>query len=322
MTSSDPFAPALLEGGRFSNPSGRSARPFKDVLRWMWTRKRSVWPEIATNPPAPKPIDRVNDGSIHVTPVGHATVLIQVAGLNIITDPVWSRCAGPFPWLGVKRIRPPAIAFDDLPKIDTILLSHNHYDHLDRTTIAALTKRDAPLLLTGKQTSGPKASSLAVELDWWQSDVLNKAVRVTYVPAEHFSGRGPFDRNKNLWGGFVLETPAGNIYFAGDTGDGTHFAAIREKFGPMRLSLIPIGAYEPRWFMSPIHINPAEAVAASLTLESAVTLAIHFGTFHLADDGFDSPERELEQAIAAVRQRGLDIDFRVPVFGAPIVLTP
>jgi L-ascorbate metabolism protein UlaG (beta-lactamase superfamily) len=155
-----------------------------------------------------------------------------------------------------------------------------------------------------------------VELDWWQSRPLGSGVHATYVPAEHFSGRGPFDRNRSLWGGFVLETPAGPIYYAGDTGDGPHFGSIRRQFGPMRLSLMPIGAYLPRWFMAPVHIDPAEAVAASLALDSATTLPIHFGAFPLADEGFATPLQALAAALAAAPE----MDFRTPAFGEPVVL--
>jgi L-ascorbate metabolism protein UlaG (beta-lactamase superfamily) len=262
----------------------------------------------------------VDDESIRVTLVGHATVLLQVAGLNILTDPVWSRRIGPASWLGVERVRPPAIAFDDLPPIDAVLLSHNHYDHLDRPTLAALTRRDTPLVVTGLKVGRSVPADRVAELGWWDSLMLGEHVRVTYVPAEHFSARSPFDRNRSLWGGFVLETPHGTIYFAGDTGDGSHFAAIRERFGPMTLSLLPIGAYEPRWFMAPVHIDPAEAVKASLILESEVSLAIHFGVFPLADEAIDAAPPALTQALAARPEADRGLDFRMPRLGWPVVV--
>lgn len=290
------------------------------MLKFLRTHQPEKWPKQASNEPAPKPVERVDDGSIHVTVVGHATVLLQVGGLNILTDPVLSPRIGPYSWLGIRRVRPPALAFDDLPRIHVVLVSHDHYDHLDRPTLAAIERRDAPLVLTGLKAGRKIPARRIVELDWWQSREIGNEMVATYVPAEHFSGRGLFDRNTSLWGGFVIETATGPIYFAGDTGDGPHFAAIRDRFGPMTLSLLPIGAYAPRWFMAPVHIDPAEAVSASLTLESHTSVAIHFGAFPLADEGIDAPSLALADAMAAVEARGERIDFRLPSFGQTIVL--
>jgi L-ascorbate metabolism protein UlaG (beta-lactamase superfamily) len=291
------------------------------VLRWMLSRQRGAWPAHVANDPAPKPLLRLDDGSIRATPAGHSSVLLQTAGLNILTDPIWSQRAGPTSWLGSKRVRLPAIAFGDLPKIDVVLLSHNHYDHLDRPTLAALARRDRPLILTGLKVGRSVPSDHVVELGWWEDHPIGGAIRATYVPAEHFSTRGPFDRNASLWGGFVLETPAGSIYFAGDTGAGAHFAMILDRFGPMTLSLIPIGAYAPRWFMAPVHLDPAEALAASMTLESQVSVAIHFGTFPLADDAYGAPPLALAEALATAPGPAAGLDFRIPIFGQPIVVT-
>jgi L-ascorbate metabolism protein UlaG (beta-lactamase superfamily) len=313
-------APAPFDGRRFGNRSGTKQHGGREALRWMLNRQKGPWPEVVQNVPVPKPIDRVDDDSIRVTVIGHATVLVQVAGLNILTDPVWSRRIGPTSWLGVKRIRAPSIAFDDLPRIDVVLLSHNHYDHLDRPTLAALKRRDDPLVLTGLRVGKTVPSNRVVELEWWESHTLSDRLRATYVPAEHFSGRGAFDRNASLWGGFVVETPLGAIYFAGDTGDGEQFADIHARFGAMRVSLIPIAAYAPRWFMSPVHIDPAQAVAASLTLQSKVSVAIHFGTFRLADDGYDEPVELLRAELAAIAGDPPGKDFRVPAFGEAIVV--
>ncbi len=218
------FGPAPFDGRRFGNASGKKQR-FDRVLRWLITRERRRWPAYVANAAASTPVERIDDGSIRATVVGHSTVLLQVAGLNVLTDPVWSQRIGPLPWLvsswlGVRRVCPPAIGFGALPKIDAVLLSHNHYDHLDRPTLAALERRDNPLIVTGLKVGKTVPSNRVVELDWWQSHELKNRVRATYVPAEHFSARGPFDRNASLWGGFVLETPAGTIYFAGDTGGG------------------------------------------------------------------------------------------------------
>lgn len=313
----DPFAPSRRVNGRFVNASGHAQHGGLRALKWFATRRPVPWPKHVPNVAAAAPMARVDDGYIRATLIGHATVLIQVAGLNILTDPVWSKRVGPLSWLGVKRTRPPAIAFDGLPKIDIVLLSHSHYDHLDRATLAALEQRDQPVVVTGLKVGQVVPHDNLVELDWWQRYALSDGVAATYVPAEHFSARGPFDRNVTLWGGFVLETPAGTIYFAGDTGDGPHIAAIAERFGPMTLSLLPIGAYLPHWFMAPVHMDPHEAVTAAETLQSRVTLPIHYGTIRLADDGFDEPIRVLYEALA---RHAAPPDFRVVEFGEALVV--
>jgi L-ascorbate metabolism protein UlaG (beta-lactamase superfamily) len=319
-TPSDPYAPAPRHRGRFRNPSGRAQHGLGSALRWLATRSRGAWPAQVENAPSAPPPPRVDDGSIRATLVGHATVLVQMDGLNLLTDPVLSRRIGPTSWLGPVRVRPPAVPFDALPRIDAVLLSHDHYDHLDRPALRRLAERDDPLVLTGLKVGAKVPSARVVELDWWQGHALPGGVRATYVPAEHFSGRGPFDRNARLWGGFVVEGPSGRMYFAGDTAAGGHFAAIRARFGPMTLSLIPIGAYAPRWFMAPVHVDPDEALAASLALESQTSLAIHFGTFDLADDAYDAPPLALAQALSRLEGRPAGSDFRVVPFGEGVVV--
>ena len=184
-------------------------------------------------------------------------------------------------------------------------------------TLAALQRRDRPPVVTGLKVGRVVPHDNVVELDWWRRHSLRDGVSVTYVPAEHFSARGPFDRNVTLWGGFVLETPAGAIYFAGDTGSGAHIAAIAERFGPMTLSLLPIGAYLPAWFMAPVHMNPREAVAAAETLRTRVAMPIHYGTIRLADDAFDEPLRALRDALSG---KATPVEFRVPEFGEAVVI--
>lgn len=313
------LGPAPFDGRRFANLSGPEAHGFASALKWMLTRRRAAWPKNPASPKVAPPAARVNDGTIRATLIGHSTVLLQMAGINILTDPMLSRTAGPLPWLGVKRVRDPAFALAGLPPIDLVLLSHNHYDHLDRPTLKMLASRDDPLILTGLGVGRSVPSDRVAELDWGQAHKAFR-MRVTYVPAEHFSARGPFDRNAALWGGFVLETSRGTIYFAGDTGDGAHFAAIRRHFGPMTLSLLPIGAYEPRWFMKPVHMDPTEAVSASLTLESQVSLAIHHGSFPLADDAMDAPPRLLAEALAMAAPGRAGLDFRISAPGEAVII--
>lgn len=289
-----------FDGEVFTNPWLKDKPGFVDFLKWVTDRERGPWKEFEPLPPGPRPPARVEGPELRVTLVNHATVLLQTEGLNILTDPIWSERASPVGWVGPRRVVSPGIRFEDLPRIDVVLLSHNHYDHLDLPTLKDLHRVHAPLVLAGLGVTrlleahgiGP-----ARELDWWQAVRLSPRVRATFVPAQHFSGRGLFDRDRTLWGGFVLETPAGPVYFAGDTGFGPHFERIRERFGPMRLAILPIGAFRPEWFMRYAHTSPAEAVEAHRILASRQSLAIHHGTFPLADDGQDEPVAELEREL-------------------------
>jgi len=314
------FDPASRRHGVFHNASGRPKHGLLGALRWLLTRSRGPWPTHVEDVPVAPPAPRVDDGSLRATVIGHATVLVQVAGLNILTDPVMSTRIGPTPWTGPRRVRPPAVPFDLIPPIDVVLLSHDHYDHLDRPTLRQLAQRDNPLVLTGLRVGRKVPSRNVVELDWWQSHAVRDGINATYVPAEHFSGRGLFDRDRSLWGGFVLETPHGRVYFAGDTAMGFHFQAVRERFGPMTLSLLPIGAYAPRWFMQRVHMDPDEALQASLTLESQTTLAIHFATFNLADDAYDAPTHALARAVQHLEGLPAGSDFRVLPFGEAAIV--
>ena len=314
------FEHATRRGGVFHNASGREKHGLASALRWLLTRSRGPWPTHVEDTPVALPVARVDDGSIHATVIGHATVLVQVGGLNVLTDPVMSTRIGPTPWTGPKRVRPPAVPFDAIPSIDVVLLSHDHYDHLDRPTLRRLVARDNPLILTGLRVGRKVPSRNVVELDWWDRHELRDGIAATYVPAEHFSGRGLFDRDRSLWGGFVLETPHGKVYFAGDTAMGLHFQAIRERFGPMTLSLLPIGAYAPRWFMERVHMDPDEALRASLVLESQTSLAIHFATFNLADDSYDAPTRALARAVSTLSESEPGSDFRVTPFGEAAIV--
>jgi len=314
------FEAAPYRRGKFHNASGHASQGLASALRWLATRTRGPWPTHVEDVPVAPPVERVDDGAIRATVIGHATVLIQVDGLNILTDPVMSTRIGPTPWTGPRRVRPPAVPFELIPPIDVVLLSHDHYDHLDRPTLRRLEQRDNPQILTGLRVGAKVPSRNVVELNWWDSHVLCEGVTATYVPAEHFSGRGLFDRDRSLWGGFVLETPHGKVFFAGDTAKGPHFRAIRERFGPMTLSLLPIGAYAPRWFMENVHMDPDEALQASLTLESQTSLAIHFATFNLADDAYDAPTHALARAVQHLSGMPPGADFRVLPFGEAAIV--
>lgn len=307
-----------LNGNRFVNPEPIPQKSLWTFLKWRLTRKSGEWPEkmLPAVKTAKPPLTVLGD-KLRVTFVNHSTVLIQVNGYNILTDPIWSDRCSPVSWAGPKRAQEPGLLFDDLPQIDLVLISHNHYDHLDIPTLTKLTSRKKPVVLTGlgnaKLVSNEQLSEVK-ELDWWQEVSLSSGVKVTFVPAKHFSGRGLFDRNKTLWGGFVVETGGYTIYFAGDTGYGSHFKEISERFPNIFFAILPIGAYEPRWFMSPVHLDPTESTRAFLDLKAEHGIAVHFGTFQLADDSFNQPAEDTRKALLAVSDR-LEARFWIPRFG-------
>jgi len=289
-----PFA-KHFDGKRFFNPGARQARGILNALRWKLTSRPERSPEFVSDVTPSTPPASVGSAELRVTMINHSSVLLQIPGANILTDPVWSERASPIPWIGPRRHRAPGVRWPDLPRIDIVLLSHNHYDHFDLATLHKLAERQesqfAVPIGVAKLLRSHKIAPVH-ELDWGESMPLSQTVIHT-VPAVHFSARGLFDRNRSLWCGFVIESQGRFIYFAGDTGFGTHFAAIRERFGAPRLSLLPIGAYEPRWFMSAVHMNPDEAVKAHQILNSMSSIAIHHGTFQLADEGIDTPKKRL-----------------------------
>ncbi len=271
------------------------------VLKWLLNRKRERWPKWIDSKPGPAPIARV-DNELRVTFVNHSTFLIQVDGINILTDPIWSDRAGPLSFIGAKRIRAPGLNFEDLPFIDVVLVSHNHYDHMDIPTLKRLEEKFSPVIVVGlrnKKFLKKHGLGRVEELDWWESTSIPNQKKLFFVPAEHFSGRVPWNINKSLWGGFVIESSLGNIYFAGDTGFGNFFEQIHERFPDIRLALLPIGAYEPRWFMSPVHLNPDDAVQAHKILKPKLSIGIHLGTFQLSDEGINAPSQQLKAALKA-----------------------
>jgi L-ascorbate metabolism protein UlaG (beta-lactamase superfamily) len=280
------------------NPAATAGKTFAEFLRWQRTRRRAAWPEWVEHPPATTLPRRVATGECAATFVNHITFLLQFRGLNVLTDPVYSERCSPVQWAGPKRVHAPGVPFDRLPHIDLVLVSHDHYDHLDLDTLQHLERVHRPVFLTGLG-NGPflREQGLARvhEYDWWQAHEA-AAWRCTYVPAQHWSGRGLQGRNRTLWGGFVLEADGRRVYFAGDTGYWQHFATIRGRCGAPDLALLPIGAYEPRWFMRDQHMDPEEAVRAHLALGARQSLATHYGCFQLTDEAIDAPVRALERA--------------------------
>lgn len=281
---------------------------FRDLLKWQMEGRRARWPRRVENRNFSPPPRRVGGGDLKATWLGHSTVLLQVAGLNILTDPFLSARASPVPFAGPKRVRPPALAAEALPPIDLILLSHNHYDHMDLPALRQIARHHRAHVVTPTGNARwvrRAAPSLGIDELGWGETLLHRGLRIHVTPALHWSKRGLFDANRALWGAFVVETPGGPLYFAGDTGFGTGstFAAVRETFGAPRLALLPIGAYEPRWFMHPQHMNPEEAVRAHILLGAQASLAIHHGTIQLTDEAIDAPAIALN---AALEQHSID----------------
>jgi L-ascorbate metabolism protein UlaG (beta-lactamase superfamily) len=273
------------------------------MYEWLLFRKPARWParESSTHcpdKPQMRPDAALDDWQVWF--VGHATVLLQIGPYNFLTDPVWAQRASPLAHLGPKRVRPAGIALDELPSIDAVLLSHNHYDHLDLASLKWLHRHDGMPVYTGLANRCYLPSEMqVVELDWWQQSVfkLDERIKIVYTPAQHFSGRGFKDRNKALWGGLSILTPDDHCFFAGDTGYSPHFQQIRENLGAPRLSLLPIGAYEPRKIMRAMHMNPADAVQAHIDLQSKQSLSIHYRTFQLTDEAINQPLLELASAL-------------------------
>jgi L-ascorbate metabolism protein UlaG (beta-lactamase superfamily) len=295
-----------FNGKKFTNPTGIAGKGFGEAMEWMLTRKPGVWHERKDIPYGNKPVDRVTEG-VRITFVNHSTFLIQTNGLNILTDPVWSKRTSPVEWAGPKRMRPPGIRLEDLPHIDLLLLSHNHWDHLDIETVSRIYRDHHPKIITPLgvdsflQRNGIRGSG---DLDWWQELSVAENMTVRCVPAQHFSGRGMFDRDATLWCGYVLLRSEGNIYFVGDTGyNETTFNQIGIRCAPISVALVPIGAYKPASFMAPIHCSPEEAVKIHRECGAKISIATHFGTFPLADDGEREPIVELDSAL---KRGGID----------------
>jgi L-ascorbate metabolism protein UlaG (beta-lactamase superfamily) len=308
-----------FDGERFFNPTGANGQPMSATPKMIAT-KRQRWPEwIPVKPQRPPHMDPAAWAT--VTFIGHSTFLIQTRAGNVLTDPMFSARASPLPFIGPRRVRAAAIRLEDLPEISVVLLSHNHYDHCDLPSLRALRRRFDPRVITPLNNGrfARKARLRRVEeLDWWQQ-TTSSPVHVTATPAQHFSARTPFDRNRALWSGFVVEIDSHRIFFAGDSGYAPHFREVRERFGEIDLALLPIGAYEPRWFMKDIHMDPREAVLAHLDLGARQSVGMHFGTFQLTPEGIDEPLAGLQMAR---REHGVaDTTFTTLGFGESLQLT-
>lgn len=292
------------DGQRFRNLGTDTKHSTWAALRWLKSRQPAAWPTwVDSAPSAEKPAACHSEqlADWRVTYINHATVLVQIGPWNVLTDPVWSDRVSPVTFAGPQRVRSVGIALDDLPPIHAVLLSHDHYDHLDIRTLMWLHARDRPLIVTGLGVDAvlhAHGIDNVAAMDWWQSLALGP-LTVFFLPAQHFSGRGVRDRNRTLWGSLLVQSSAGCLYFAGDTGYGPHFQAIAEQFGAPRLALLPIGAYAPRWFMGPVHMDPADAVRAHQDLQAVYSLGIHFNTFQLTDEAMEAPVERLTEALQA-----------------------
>ena len=292
-----------FDGVTFFNPGGTPLSGFREFLRWQVNRERTPWPDHWPSPLASAlPEKRLPEDSLRLTMVGHATLLIQTGGLNILTDPVWSDRASPVGFAGPRRVNAPGIPFASLPPIDLVLLSHNHYDHLDIATLRDLQAAHDPLVITalGNDTiiekDVPGMRCLARD---WGDTIAHESVRIHFEPCHHWSARGFRDRAMALWAAFVIESAAGRTYHVGDAGynDGRDYRRARDKHGGFRCAILPVGAYEPRWFMAAQHQNPAEAVMGMADCNAAHAAGHHWGTFQLTDEGIEAPLTDLAIAL-------------------------
>jgi L-ascorbate metabolism protein UlaG (beta-lactamase superfamily) len=315
-----------FNGKTFFQPHHHHAWRRFDLLRWRLTARPVPWPQQVSlqSVPAPAPAGE----EVVVTWLGHASFLVQTSQRNFLIDPVFSDRVSPFTWIGPRRVHPPPIALAALPKIDAVLVSHDHYDHLDAATIRDLAQRFGPSFIAPLRHSELLRSLGArevVELDWWDSHLLAPYVTVTLTPTQHWSNRLGSPRNYRLWGGFYFTfasakaAKARRLWFVGDTGHAPHLVeAVRQRCGAPDLALVPIGAYEPRWFMAPMHLNPAEAVQLHRDAGARRSVGMHWGTFQLSDEGREAPAEALRSATAAA---GLGKEeFRVVSPGESVVL--
>ena len=311
-----------FDGSRFFNSEkeDRSGEyTFIQRLRWLRSTKLVEWPEWIEDPVRPIPPKQVENGELRITHINQATILIQINGVNILTDPIWSERASVVSWAGPKRVRAPGVKMEDLPRIDYILISHDHYDHLDIATLKQLTKKHNPILFAGlgvKRLLESAGMNGVIEMDWWQEyDSLPNDLKIIFVPARHSSGRGLLNRNRTLWGGFVIQSPSGNVYFAGDTAYGEFLTSLKERFGGFRLALLPLGHYEPRWMMRTVHMSPDDAVKLHKFMNSKQSVGMHYGTFHgfggHNNERVDEHENDLQ---AAFKKYGVS-ESEFPVLG-------
>ncbi len=312
-----------FDGERFFNPwNPRPKKGLWDVFKWRMQGTRAEWPESVDNPVRP-PIEDRHEG-LKATYIGHATILLQVSGINILIDPVFSERCSPFSAVGPKRVRPPSVSLEKLPKVDYVFVSHNHYDHLDLPSLSWLARNHKPVLITplgNTRLIKPCFEDCSmIALDWHQSTPLGNKLSLNLTPAQHWSRRGWSDINRDLWGGcFITGEKGKHTYYCGDSGFHKGlFEGIADKYGAPDLAILPIGAYEPRWFMSYSHMNPAEAVEIHKIMKPKKSMGFHFETFQLTDEGIDAPRTDL--ALSLKKNKIDEGDFIAPYPGDSIVI--
>lgn len=344
----NPAKPHHRPDGFQNNYMSFRGKRWHEILKWRWQAWRAGHPRPVTEPirvvaPELAFIQANAKAGLQMQPavtwIGHITVLAQMGGLNFLTDPVFSDRCFPVQWAGPKRHTPPGLSLDQLPHIDVVLLSHNHYDHLDEDSMLALSRQAGgpPLFIAplGHRTWFERHGIQGViELDWWDTHVLEATDRsaripVTLTPAQHWSARTAFDAMRSLWGGFAVLSPDCHLFFAGDTAYSKDFQDIRRHFadhqtpemgGGFDMALLPIGAYEPRWFMKDQHCNPEESVQIFQDLGCQRAMAVHWGTFVLTDEALDEPPRALARALQA---QGMSADdFKVAAIGETLKIKP
>ena len=335
----DPAKPHHTAEGFKNNYIGPIDKTFGELIRWQIERRQQDLPKPPAQPTATRPADLAairaynTPGAApelpYITWLGHASMLVQAGGLNVLTDPIFSERASPVQFLGPRRAQAPGVQLADLPPIDVVLISHNHYDHLDKASVLRIAERSRaagqPTLFLVPLGMKPWFADLgisnAVELDWWDKHVV-RGVEFNFTPVQHWSSRSFGDRSKTLWGGYAVFAPELHWYFTGDTGYSKDFADTQARFagrhaasqgGGFDLALIPIGAYEPRWFLKDQHVNPAEAVQIHRDLRAKRSVGLHWGTFEISDESLDQPPKDLANA---AREQGLPgAEFTVMAIG-------
>lgn len=290
------------DGKKFHNPGQNDLKSFWQVLKWKITADTVKWPDSLPNKNYPFRT-LAPDEKVSASFINHATFFIQLPGLNVLTDPVYSERVSPFTWMGPKRVREPGLSFDTLPSVDVVIISHNHYDHLDKESLKQIDAKFHPLFLVplgDEKLLNELGIQNVKAMDWWE-EVKVKDTRFIFAPTQHWSARSLWDKNESLWGSFMIDNGASKIYFGGDTGYSEHFKDIKTRLGAPDLALLPIGAYAPEWFMKVHHMGPKEAVQAHLDLGAARSVGMHFGTFQLTDEGIDEPVTELQKGLIELK---------------------
>lgn len=311
-----------FDGEKFFNPwNPRPKKGLWDVLKWRMEGGRAEWPDVVEN--IPKPAPEATSNALKVTYIGHASFLVQVSGKNILIDPVFSERASPFSAIGPKRVTKPPFTMELLPDIHAVFVSHNHYDHMDLSSLSWLAANRSPHFYT--PLGNPRLIKPVIgqqpitALDWHESADLGNGVSLAVTPSQHWSRRGFNDTNRDLWGGCFVTSKGGSVYYTGDSGFHEKlFKDIHKRHGAPDIALLPIGAYEPRWFMAYSHMNPEEAVKIHKILQPRKSVGFHFEVFQLTDEAFDAPRKHTTEQMAKHGIKGND--FIIPITGEIIAV--